>query len=769
MIDPAKPDYTDTPVSARRPAFGYRLVDPAAPPCVTIITPFYNTGPVFRDTARSILQQSLQQWEWLIINDGSTDAESLALLQTYRTGDPRIRVIDHDTNKGLSAARNTGFREARTPYVVQLDSDDLLEPTAVEKWRWFLESYPEYAFVSGYSIGFEGKEYLWPHGFHDGSASLEDNMVDNKSMIRKAVHQAVGRYDETIQAGGEDWEFWLRSANYGYWGGTVPEYLAWYRCRQTYSDRWTNLDRTGGWQAFRRKLQQQYPGLWEGKFPQIHLRWHMSNDPVPDALPYENHLRKEKPRLLMLVPWLTVGGADKFNLDVLEQLTRQGWEITIATTLRGDHSWLPLFARYTPDIFILHHFLRLVEYPRFLRYLISSRQIDAVMISHSELGYRLLPYLRSHCPHVTFIDFCHAEAENWKNGGYPRMALEYQEMLDLNLVASQHLQRWMGHRGAEPERVHVCYIGIDSNLWHPQPQERIAVRRELGIDDTVPVVLSVGRLCAEKASAVLARTLLRLLQKAPLVVAFVAGDGPEFHSLRSFVHRHGMTERVRLLGAVPNQRVRQLLATADVFFLPSKWEGIALSIYEAMACGLPVVGADVGGQRELVTPECGILIARSDDETEAEQYAQLLADLLGNAVRRQEMGRAGRERVSTHFRIEQMGQQMVLLLQEAMQLHTVQPRPAPSLGLGQACATEAVELTRLADALDGLWQERANAGLHPHLLDPYSDSWRTLAYFAIRRCFLRYYSAALDRDLRWLLPLKNTLKRVLLRGSQIRG
>ena len=65
-----------------------------------------------------------------------------------------------------------------------------------------------------------------------------------------------------------------------------------------------------------------------------------------------------------------------------------------------------------------------------------------------------------------------------------------------------------------------------------------------------------------------------------------------------------------MLGGVPNEKMRDLLAAADIFFLPSRWEGIALAIYEAMSMGVAVVGAIVGGQAELVTPECGVLIPR---------------------------------------------------------------------------------------------------------------------------------------------------------------
>ena len=109
MIDPLRPDYANTPASPMRPDFGYRPENPAVAPYVSIVTPFYNTGPVFYETARSVLRQSFQQWEWLIVNDGSTDAEALSILEEFRQVDPRIRVIDHEVNRGLSAARNTAI------------------------------------------------------------------------------------------------------------------------------------------------------------------------------------------------------------------------------------------------------------------------------------------------------------------------------------------------------------------------------------------------------------------------------------------------------------------------------------------------------------------------------------------------------------------------------------------------------------------------------------------------------------------------------------
>ena len=770
MIDLESPDYTNTPASDRRPVYGYAPADPAAPPAVTIVTPFYNTGAIFHETARSVLRQSFQQWEWLIVNDGSTDPEALAILDSYRNTDPRIRVIDHEVNQGLSAGRNTGYRAARAPYVVQVDSDDLLEPTAIEKWIWSLESYPEFAFVTGYSVGFGAQEYLWEQGFHNGSVFLEHNVVDATGAVRRDVHQAVGGYDETIRGGLEDWDFWLHCASEGYWGTTLPEYLDWYRRRENHGDRWDNWAEGEQETAFQQQLRQRYPRLWDD-FPTPQAAPLAPYETVSDTLPWENRLHKEKPRLLLIVPWLALGGADKFNLDLLAQLVQRGWEVTIATTLSGEHPWLAQFARFTPDIFILHHFLRPSDYPRFLRSLVHSREMDAVLVSNSEFGYQLLPYLRAHFPTLPLLDFCHMEQEEWKNGGYPQMAVTYQEMLDGNLVSSAHLKNWMEKRGADPASISVCYTNIDTDYWRPDPDRGLRARHKFDLAESIPLMLFAGRVCAQKQPKVLAHTALRLAQANADFVLVVAGDGPDLAWLKTFIRRNRLERQVRLLGAVPNDDIRDLLAAADIFFLPSEWEGIALSVYEALACGVPVVGADVSGQAELVTPECGVLIGRGSEEDEARQYATVLARLLDEPEQRKSLGRHGRQRIQGRFRLEQMTDAFLAACEAARQKREAAPASLLGVGLGRACATQAVEYLRITTVTDWLWQERERRTEHgqgprvipAHLVATYGRSWRTVLYFSVRRMFLPLYTALLKGNRPWLLSLKNRLKQYLLR------
>src|SRR5262249_19129527 len=163
-----------------------------------------------------------------------------------------------------------------------------------------------------------------------------------------------------------------------------------------------------------------------------------------------------------------------------------------------------------------------------------------------ELGYLLLPYLRAHFANVAFVDFCHIEEEEWRNGGYPRMAVEYQELIDMNIVSSEHLKRWMIQRGAEADRIRVCYINVDPENWRPDPQRRAITRRELGVKESVPLILYACRICPQKQPRVFAATVLRLRRQSISFVALVAGDGPDLDWLRAFLIKHKLTEDVRV-------------------------------------------------------------------------------------------------------------------------------------------------------------------------------------------------------------------------------
>jgi hypothetical protein len=298
------------------------------------------------------------------------------------------------------------------------------------------------------------------------------------------------------------------------------------------------------------------------------------------------------------------------------------------------------------------------------------------------------------------------EENYWKNGGYPRYAAFCQELLDLNIVSSRHLKAWMVDRGADAERIELCTTNEDAQEWKPDPARRQQVRVELGLDESTPVMLYAGRICDQKQPRVFAGTMLELHKRGLSFVALVAGDGVDRPMLEEFSARHGLQKHLRFLGAVPNARMKDLMAASDMFFLPSLWEGISLAIFEAMAAGLAIIGGDVGGQRELVTPECGVLIPRSTPEREIAAYADALMPFVADVSHARQVGAMGRARIVDHFQLSHMGDRLETLLRLAIANAKHHPRPAVGQGLGRESAVRAVEYMRVHGVADSLWGER---------------------------------------------------------------
>lgn len=747
-------DFSNTPVSLHRPKFTYSLERSANEPLISIVTPFYNTGHEFHETAQSVFQQSLQQFEWIIVNDGSDNPESISILESYRKIDPRVRVIDHLSNRGLPAARNTGFREARSDFILFLDSDDLLEPTAAEKWFWFLITNPSCAFVKGYTVGFGEYNYLWARGFHQRRLFLGENLVDITSLVRKSVLNSVGGFDESLKQGFEDWEFWLKCANAGFWGATIPEYHDWYRRRSMQQVRWQAFDSR---KEIVHLLRKRYPNLFRKRnFPSINLNASEQEknqiDQETALLAGKNRLCKNKPRILMIVPWLNLGGADKFNLDLAKLLTRSGWEVSILTTLTSEDPWWQEFSKITPDIFMLHRFLTIEHYPSFIRYFIESRQPDVIFLSNSEFGYLLLPSLKRCWPNLVFIDYCHMEEEDWIDGGYPMLSIKHQNYIDLTLTASEHLKKWMIEHGADGRKIEVCYINVDTKEWEPSEEVRKQVRNELSIPDDLPVLLYAARLCKQKQPLLLANVIRVLAKRGLKFLAIVVGDGPDKGELVSFINHNKLQNFVKIMGALPNDQVRRLMQASDIFFLPSEWEGIALSIYEAMACGLAVVGADVGGQRELVTESCGILLKPSGNfQNDAIAYAQILERLITNEKERKCIADHARYRVESLFNQEEMISRFLYLIEKAFQNRKTLETIAD-------CESAMIIAKRKAQMYSSKTQtsvELLNMQWKPPTIN-------SRLYFWLRARLSTLYNYGKRRGWRWMVRIKEVLVRFLI-------
>lgn len=394
---------------------------------VSVITPVYNTPIQWLDElAENILSQTYSNFEWVLVDDGSSHAETINWLSEISHKYHWIKLVRHTHNKGLPAARNSGIRQASGEFYFFVDADDKLSQTIIEKCWLILIANPAYSFVNTYAKGFGSQQYKWKGGFHEGALNLRENRNTSNFMARKNVFAKLS-FDEEMTSGGEDWDFWFQAADNGYWGYTIPEYLFHYR-RHSNSD-WTAIHNEQQLAVLRNQLQKKYSRLIQSDiFPQPqHSPFFLSHE--LNVLKTEASPATVTPHLLCIFPWLEIGGADQFNLSLLSGLKKKGWAITIVTTKKADHVLEEEFDAVTKEIFHLPSLGPEYQYSAYLQYLIDSRSPSCIFLSNSQYGYFALPFIRAKYPELPIVDYLHCEDLNWNNGGIPIFLNAFHRLL----------------------------------------------------------------------------------------------------------------------------------------------------------------------------------------------------------------------------------------------------------------------------------------------------------------------------------------------------
>ena len=199
---------------------------PVSQPIVSVVIPCYNYGAYLSQAVESVVCQSLQDCEVTVVDDGSTDPQTLAVLQGL--GQPRTRLI-RQRNLGVSSARNAGVRVARGKYICCLDADDTLEPTYLEKAVVLMECRPDIGFAYPWTSRFGRGSGFWLSEDFDLRKLMRANLLTHPAVFRREAWSSVGGFWEELRDGYEDWEFWIHIASAGYRGAVIPEVLFNYR------------------------------------------------------------------------------------------------------------------------------------------------------------------------------------------------------------------------------------------------------------------------------------------------------------------------------------------------------------------------------------------------------------------------------------------------------------------------------------------------------------------------------------------------------------
>jgi len=209
------------------------------------------------------------------------------------------------------------------------------------------------------------------------------------------------------------------------------------------------------------------------------------------------------------------------------------------------------------------------------------------------------------------------------------------------------LKQYVGALGVDKDKILVVGNGVDSERFRPIAKQ--TARESLGLPADVPVIITVGGLVERKGFHRVMEVLPNLRLKFPdtryLIVGGASAEGDWETRLKALAARLKLSDAVHFLGPLPPEDLHVPLSAADVFVLSTRNEGWANVLLEAMACGLPVVTTDVGGNREVVCNEkLGTIVPFGN----AEALAQALADALARPWNRRDIIAHARDNDWTH-------------------------------------------------------------------------------------------------------------------------
>lgn len=195
-------------------------------PRISIIIPCYNHGKFIDEAINSIEEYKVEDYEIIIINDGSTDSYTNVRLEELQN---KGYNVVFQKNQGLSKTRNNGIKIARGKYILPLDADNKIKPDYLIKALEILDKNSSISIVYSDRMMFGNSNYLMRVGEFNASRLLSGNYIDACAVFRKEVWDSVGGYDENMKIGWEDWDFWLSATEKNFLFYYIPEPLFYYR------------------------------------------------------------------------------------------------------------------------------------------------------------------------------------------------------------------------------------------------------------------------------------------------------------------------------------------------------------------------------------------------------------------------------------------------------------------------------------------------------------------------------------------------------------
>lgn len=580
-------------------------------PIISVIIPFYNDKKYIEQSINCILNQTFPYYEILIIDDGSKDEESLKKLEEVSKIDKRIRVF-HKSNEGLAATRDYGATKSSKTckYLMFIDSDDLLEPTFMECAYWTLETNKEAAWAYSDSVGFESYTYTWNKWF-DSEKMKKVNELLAIAMVRKSDFNRVNGYGLREKAVNEDWNFWLKLLGHDRYPIHMSFYGMWYRRKETGELKNASKNQKRTLEIIEGTASKITKRVNAIQYPKYDYNYDLLSDKIDIITP--KCVDNNKINILMILPWMITGGADRFVLDLVSNLDKNKFEITILTTEPNKNVLRQQFEE-NATVYDLTSFLSQKYWLSFINYIIEKNNINLIFNTNSKFGYSILPYLKSKNPNIPIIDYIHMEEWYNRNGGYSRYSTMMKSVIDKTLTCNENSKRILKeHFGRNSEKIETVYIGVDEEKFNPSKFNKNELLEKYGLQNEKRYILSyICRISEQKRPILLLEIVKKLKEKRNDFLVLVVGNGNLLEKMKKKASEMEILENIKFLGNI--EKTEEIYALSDATINCSIKEGLALTSYESLSMGVPVISANVGGQKELITEDVGIVVTCMQDE-----------------------------------------------------------------------------------------------------------------------------------------------------------
>ena len=328
--------------------------------------------------------------------------------------------------------------------------------------------------------------------------------------------------------------------------------------------------------------------------------------PVPHMMPP----LMDPIRVLHVIQNLNYGGMERLLADIVRGLDRSRFEAHVLV--------LQYFGRFADG---LQEIAQLHQAPRMSRWsmvwpVALARQVARIAphVVHTHSGVWYKASLAARMAGVRRIIHTEHGRQSPDPLSYRTIDSLAARRTDVVVAVSEPLRKQLiATRVAPARRMCVVQNGVDTNLYRPRPDDG-ALRREIGVDEHVPIIGSIGRLEQIKGYDVMLDAFARLLSswtEDPLPVLVLAGEGSHRGQLEKMIRERGIAPHVRLLGWRNDAPV--LHAGFTLFTMSSRSEGTSVSLLEAMSAGLCPVVTDVGGNADVLGSELAHRLTPTED------------------------------------------------------------------------------------------------------------------------------------------------------------